>query len=233
MFGTAPLAGAARVLRQEDATNTAATLIVSQGVEQTATHSDTSLEIITPDYDWNKLHGRPGPANDVRLAWVSTLVVDGHWREVYLDTETGEVLGGGRDNGPAGMHTAAAPVAAPVPPPIAPMLRAVCAVYVRGKNADGKWVAKPLLKFGTKDQPHALALLRKTADFRKGGPTGVAPHQIVLARKSNVVGVYSYFPETGLLGGGSDWAIVSDEFKTWMLHKIASADSSPVPAPHR
>ena len=233
MFGTAPLRSAVKVVSQQDAVNVAASRIISQGIEQEATHSGTKLEIITPDYDWNKLHGRPGPANDVRLAWVSTFVVDGHWREVYVDTEMGEILGGDRDNGPAGMHTVASPTAAFVPLPITPMLQSVRAVYVRGRDANGKWATKPLLKFGTKDQPHAVALLRKTVDFRKEGPAGAASQQIVLVSRSSAIGVYSYFPDTGLPGGNSDWAAVPDEFKTWVQRKTASASASTAKGAHR
>ena len=232
MFGTAPLASAVKVVNQQDAVNIAASLIINQGIEQEATHSGTALEIVAPEYDWTERHGRQGPANAVRLAWVSTFVVDGHWRQVYTDTETGEILGGGRDNGPAGMRAATVSIAAP--PPVAPMLRSLRAVYVRGRGADGKWAAKPLLKFGAKDQPLEVAALMKTTDFRKQGPSGAAPQQIVLASKSNALGVYSYFPETGLLGGGSDWAAVPDDFKTWMQHQIAQAGAAPSgPKPRR
>lgn len=232
MFGSAPLASAVRALRQEDAINVAAAEVIRQGIEQGATHKETHLEIVTPDSRWPHSSDKPGKPNGVRLAWVTTFIVDDHWRQVDVDTETGEVLGGNRDSGPAGRNAAAAPAAAPALPTLGSMLSSVRAVYVRGRDAKGGWAAKPLLKFNAKSQPQAVALLTKTTDFRKEGPSGVAPQQIVLVSKSHAIGVYSCFPETGLLGGGSDWAAVPDGFKTWVQRKIA-AKPSPTPGPRR
>lgn len=226
MFGTAPLVSAVQAISQQDAINIAALRIISQGIEQGATHSGTKLEIITPDHGWNNLHGRSGSASDVRLAWVSTFVVDGHWREVYTDAATGEILGGDRDNGPAGMLTVAVPKAAPAPPPLTAMLSSARAVYVRGRDAKGGWNAKPLLKFTAKSQPQAIALLAKTTGFRKEGPLEAAPQELIVVGKSDAIGVYPYFPETGLLGSSSEWAAVPDEFKAWMQRKIAATGSA-------
>lgn len=122
---------------------------------------------------------------------------------------------------------AAAPATAPVPPPVAPMLTSVRAVSVRGRDAGGKWVVKPLLKFSNKSQPHAVATLMKTTDFRKEGPSEAAPQELVLVSKSNAIGVYPYFPETGLLGSGTEWAAVPDEFKAWMQRKVAATGPTP------
>ncbi len=233
MFGSPPLASARRVLSQDDAISVAASQVISQVVQQEATLKEAHLEIVSPDTRWPHSSDKPGQPRGVRLAWAVTFIVDGIWRQADVDTETGELLSVAADGGPMGMHRAAAPAVAPGPPPIAPMLQGVRAVYVRGKDANGKWAAKPLLKFSEKSQPHAVAALWRTADFRKEGPARAAPQQIVLVSKSHAIGVYFYFPDTGLLGGGSDWAAVPDEFKTWVQRKIASAGAAPAPSPHR
>ena len=233
MYGFPPLASARKVLSQDDATEMASSQVISQVVQQEATLKEAHLEIVSPDTRWPHSSDKPGQPRGVRLAWAVTFIVDGIWRQADVDTETGELLSVAADGGPMGMHRAAAPVAALAPPPVAPMLQGVRAVYVRGKDAGGKWAAKPLLKFSEKSQPHAVATLRKTADFRKEGPGGAAPQQIVLASKGGAIGVYSYFPDTGLLGSGSEWAAVPDEFKTWVQRKIASAGSAPVLGTHR
>ena len=227
-----PLTSAVQAVREIDAINIGAAEVVRQGIEQGATHKETHLEIITPNNRWPHSTDKPGQDTSVRLAWAVTFIVDGHWRQVKIDTETGEILDEGRDNGPGGKQ-AAGSVKVSAPPPIMPMLRSVRAVYVRGRDANGKWATKPLLKFGTKDQPHAVALLRKTSDFRKEGPAGAASQQIVLVSRSSAIGVYSYFPDTGLLGGNSDWAAVPDEFKTWVQRKTASASASTAKGAHR
>lgn len=232
MLPTPSLASVRKVLSQDDAISVAASQVISRFVQEEATHKETHLEIVTPDDRWPHSSDKQGQPNGVRLAWAVTFIVDGHWRQVYVDTETGEYLRGGADSGPAGRN-AAATTAAPVPPPVAPMLQTVRAVFVRGKGAEGKWAAKPLLKFGTKDQPHAVATLRKTADFRKEGPVGAAPQEMVLVSKGGAIGVYSYFPDTGLLGAGSDWAAAPEEFKTWMQRKIAAAVPASAQGPHR
>ena len=51
-------------------------------------------------------------------------------------------------------------------------------------------------------------MLTKMSDFRKEGPAGVAPRQVVLASNSSATGVYAYLPETGLLGSSTDRAAV-------------------------
>ena len=224
MYPTAPLASAVKAVGQEDAISAAASQVINEGIEETATHSGTKLEIISPVFDWNNLHGRSGPSDSVRLAWVSTFVVDGHWRQVEIDTETGEILGEGRDNGPAGRQGAVSVKA--IPPPIGTMLRSVRAVSVRRPDAGAKGTTRPFLKFSAKTQPHALAVLAQTADFRKDGPSGAAPAQVVLVSRSHSLGVYSYFPATGLLGSGADWARVPEEFKSWMQGKMAAAGAA-------
>ena len=233
MYGSPPLAAAKKVLSRDDAVSVTASQVVSQVVQQEATLKEGHLEIVTPDDRWPHSSDKPGRLKGVRLAWAVTFIVDGVWRQADVDTETGEILSVAADGGPMGMHTAASPTAAFVPLPILPMLRSVRAVYIRGRDANGKWATKPLLKFGTKDQPHAVALLRKTVDFRKEGPAGAASQQIVLVSRSSAIGVYSYFPDTGLLGGNSDWAAVPDEFKTWVQRKTASASASTAKGAHR
>lgn len=219
---TPPLKSAIQAVSQLDAINIGAAEVIRQGIEEGATHKETHLEIITPNNRWPHSSDKPGQHNGIRLAWAVTFIVDGHWREVKIDAETGEILDEGWDNGPAGRQAATASAAMPTVPAVAPMLSSLRAVYVRGRDASGKWAAKPLLKFGAKDQPQAVALLAKTTDFRKEGPSGAAPQQVVLVSKSNILGVYSYFPEAGLLGSGSDWAVVPGEFKAWIQRKIAA-----------
>lgn len=232
MYGSPPLESARKVLSQDDAISVAASQVISQIVQQEAAHKETHLEIVWPDPRWPHSSDKQGQPKGVRLAWAVTFIVDGVWHQADVDTETGEVLSVAADGGPMGMHVAAAPKAAPTPPPIAPMLQAARAVYVRGRDAGGKWAVKPLLKFSNKTQPQAVALLTKTTDFRKEGPAGDAPQELIVVGKSDAIGVYSYFPETGLLGSGSEWAAVPDGFKTWVQRKIA-AKPSPTPGPRR
>jgi hypothetical protein len=227
MFGGPPLESARKVLGQDDAISVAASQVISQIVQQEATLKEAHPEIVWPDPRWPHSSDKQGQPKGVRLAWAVTFIVDGVWHQADVDTETGEVLSVAADGGPMGMHVAAVPKAAPTPPPIAPMLQAARAVYVRGRDAGGKWAIKPLLKFSNKTQPHAVAVLRKTADFRKEGPAGDAPQELIVVGKSDAIGVYSYFPETGLLGGGSEWAAVPDEFKAWVQRKIATAGLIP------
>jgi hypothetical protein len=210
MFPTPPLVSAVQNFGQDDAMNAAASIIINQGIEESAYHTDTHLEII-----------QAGPDKKmIRLAWISSFVVDGHWRQVYLDAETGDVLGGGRASGPAGRGPAA--VKAPAPLPLAQALRTVHNVYLRriGTSANGS--VKPFLKFGLDNQPHEVGVLRKTADFRTTAPAETAPQELVLVSKSGAIGVYSYYPQTGLLGNGSDWATVPGEFKAWIQRKSAA-----------
>ncbi len=233
MYGSPPLASAKKVLSQDDAISVAASQVISQIVQQEATLKEAHPEIVWPDPRWPHSSDKQGQPKGVRLAWAVTFIVDGVWHQADVDTETGEILSQDWDNGPMGMHVVVAPKAAPTPPPVASMFSSVRAVYVRGRDASGKWAAKPLLKFSSKSQPHAVAMLTKTSDFRKGGPAGDAPQELVLVGKSNAIGVYPYFPETGLTGSGSDWAAVPDEFKTWVQRKLASAGAAPVPGPQR
>ena len=233
MYGSPPLASAKKVLSRDDAISVAASQVISQIVQQEATLKEAHLEIVTPDDRWPHSSDKPGRPKGVRLAWAVTFIVDGVWHQADVDTETGEILSVAADPGPMGMHVAAAPTAAPPPPPLAPMLQSARAVSVRGKDANGRWAAKPLLKFNAKSQPQAVALLAKTTNFRKEGPSDAAPQELIVVGKSDAIGVYSYFPETGLLGNGGEWAAVPDEFKTWVQRKLASAGAAPVPGPQR
>lgn len=233
MYGSPPLASAKKVLSRDDAISVAASQVISQIVQQEATLKEAHLETVTPDDRWPHSSDKPGRPKGVRLAWAVTFIVDGVWHQADVDTETGEILSVAADPGPMGMHVAAAPTAAPPPPPLAPMLQSARAVSVRGKDANGRWAAKPLLKFNAKSQPQAVALLAKTTDFRKEGPSDAAPQELIVVGKSDAIGVYSYFPETGLLGNGGEWAAVPDEFKTWVQRKLASAGAAPVPGPQR
>ena len=70
-------------------------------------------------------------------------------------------------------------------------------------------------------------MLTKMSDFRKEEPAGVASRQVMLASNSRAIGVYAYFHETGLLGSGTDWAVVPDEFKAWMQRKTAATGPTP------
>ena len=226
MFGSPPLTSAAKVLSQTDAISVAASQVISQVVQQEATHKETHLEIVAPDDRWYHSSNKPGQLKNVRLAWAVTFVVDGIWRQTDVDAATGEILGTDSDAGPWGSGAAVAPAKVFASPPLAQILKTPQAVYVRGKDAKGSWTAKPFLKFSAKTQPHAVALLVQTTDFRKEGPAEAASQQIVLVSKSHAIGVYSYFPDTGLLGNSSDWAAVPSEFKTWMQHKITAAPIS-------
>jgi hypothetical protein len=226
MFGSPPLASAAKVLSQADAISVATSQVISQVVRQEATHKETHLEIVAPDDRWYHSSNKPGQLKNVRLAWAVTYIVDGIWRQTDVDAETGEILGTDSDSGPWGRQAVVAPTRVFESPPLAQILKTAQAVYIRGKDAKGTWTAKPFLKFSAKTQPHAVALLTQTADFHKQAPSEAASQQLVLVSRRHAIGVYSYFPQTGLVGSGTEWAAVPEEFQTWMQHKLASVPAT-------
>lgn len=209
VFPTPPLASARKVLTQENAVGQAASIIVNQGIEKSASQTDTHLEIVQVGSDMKT----------VRLAWISTFVVDGHWRQVYLDAETGDVVGGGRDNGPAG-HGGPEKVKVPAALPLPQMLKAPGKVYLRRDSSPTGGTTKPLFQFSASREPHAIALLTKTADFQVGPTPEIASDEMVIISKSGAIGVYAYHPETGVLGGGAETATVPAELKVWMQRKL-------------
>ena len=155
----------------------------------------------------------------VRLAWISTFVVDGRWRQVYLDAETGDVVGGGRANGPAGPR-GPEKVKVPAAPPLAQMLKIPSKIFLRRKNTLASGTAKMVFKFSAKSQPHAMALLTKTADFHAPPDAQAASDEMVIVSKTGAIGVYPYQPDMGVLDDGANSAILPAEFKVWMQHKL-------------
>lgn len=209
VFPTLPLASARKVLTEKNAVGDAASVVVNQGIERSASHTETHLEIIPV-----------GPSmKTVRLAWISTFVVDGHWRQVYLDAETGDVVGGGRDNGPAG-RGGPEKVKDPAALPLPLILKTAGKVYLRHDSSLTGKTTKPLFQFSASSQPHAIALLTKTADFHAQPDAEAASDQMVIVSKSGAIGVYPYRLDTGVLGDGANSAILPAEFKVWMQRKL-------------
>lgn len=183
------------------------------------------MEIVRPDRNWSQYLNpqelaQRGLPQTTRLAWICTFQVGIIPHDIFIDAETGELLGHEYFQ-PLGRQVEGSIKTASILP-ISQMLKTAQSVYLRGKDAKGIWTAKPFLKFNAKNQPHAIAMLTKTADFRQAGPAEAPSQQIVLVNRSHAIGVYSYFPKTGVLGSGSDWATVPSEFQKWLQLKIAA-----------
>ena len=209
VFPTPPLASARKVFTEQNATNQAASVIVNQGIEKSASLTDTHLEIVEV---WSSM-------KTVRLAWISTFVVDGYWRQVFLDSETGDMVGGGRAE-------VREKVKAPAALPLAQMLKTPGKVYLRDNSTPTDKTTKPLFEFSAASQPYAIALLTKTADFHAQTDAEAASDQMVIVSKSGAIGVYPYRLDTGVLGDGANSAILPAEFRVWMQRKFNAVYAS-------
>lgn len=128
---------------------------------------------------------------------------------------------------------------------VPPLLQGHSTMDANGINNSHPWDPNhPLFFSGTNCSISGTAMAYKTqpgiypargtfvmqASLSIGGTAGAASQQIVLVSRSSAIEVYSYFPDTGLLGSNSDWAAVLDEFKTWIQRKVGASAAQ---GPHR
>lgn len=211
MFPTPPLSATVAALSKNAALSMALDTIVNRGVKSSASYLESHLQIIQPD--WNEKR--------VRLVWASSFVIDGLWQEVYVGAEKGEFLGGRGNSRPGGLGTLPKTLA---PPPLSRILKTAQTIYLRPAEAKTNTAAAEKADRAAEPPLHFAApkSLRKTTVFSKKAPTEDAPYEVVLVNKIHTMGVYFYFPKTGLLGRGSEWAEVPDTFKAEAQQKLSN-----------
>lgn len=232
-YPTPPLTQAVTDVTPEQAVGLAAAhLAFDLGVQYPARLRDAApfLQAVRPNGGWSRFQDAPGQSRTARVAWVVRYLFHsryfGREEDIWVDAQTGEILGGKSGSGSFGASTAGT-APAQAAPPLAQTLPAVRAVYVGTRDAKAKvgWAIAP--KLTTQDEARACAALKSGGKPLKAGPTGEASYQIALLDRDNRLAVYSYFPDTGALGGGADWVSVPKSFKAWMQTRIGATAKKP------
>lgn len=179
--------------------------------------------VVQPNTFWqpggDEEHKVPGPARVVRVV---RFRAGDDTREVWIDTKTGQVIGGAA-SGLLGRSKSTQPAGGPLP--VGKALHAAQEVRIYRANSKGPgWQTVPNLVLNAKSQPKFFSQLRAARGIAEGTPTSDSgEYKFVVYSKSRVIS--NYVDTGGYIGNTKQWVSVPPTIQS-LLNKTPSASQA-------
>jgi hypothetical protein len=163
-------------------------------------------EVVRPNTRWQPTGSEEPLAVLPRVAWVCIFCDPEGCPTVYVDAETGEVIGGER-----GLRRGRTIVV-----PIAKRLQAAREIQFFRRAKNGTWPEKPLGVLSEKSNAPVFAALKKAGEHSAGPPKSFPEYKVVLITDKKQRDELAFVGKTGLLGGGAEWIAAPAELRRWI-----------------
>lgn len=175
-----------------------------------------TTEVIQPNNFWsnNGMEVDDQPiARVARVYWLARggSLNTGDWFEIWIDAQTGVVIGGDETGQNKGRATKP-----PKPLALREMLSKAQEVRIFHYDPKQGWNNKPAAVLSKRSQAELFAALKALHPTTSAGPMALGSYKFVLKAKGRTLCELRYLPATGRVGMGSAWGVVPERFKTWM-----------------
>ena len=207
MFPSPPATTGTTAISQDQAVETARLRLTSAGLPEMPLQS-ARLEIVRTGTASPSPKTHKQQRGTARAVWSCLFRGKEHVYDVWVDVETGQVVGGESYSG-GGLSSKV------IPMPVLTALRHGNSYRMERRNAAGDWMPIPSTLIDMHSHPELFRLLRGKVQWQAVGPGGVPLYQLVISSQGGSV-LYTYFPESGLVGGGNDWAMLPAKATSWL-----------------
>ncbi len=226
MFPSSPPEIASVSVRRNDSDATVQTLIKQTGITN-AVLQDVQTEVVQPNTFWQpngSVVPQPGAA---RTALAYRLQAADTTYEVWVDAQTGKVIGGEASGLLGRLGKAQQPVAQEPTTSLQAALNSAEKVLVYEPKPRGGWVETPLVSLSKQSHPEMFHLLKANHAFDGNGGLGLTFLKMVLIAPGQPPSELSYSP-SGFLGRTGEWTSMPGNFIAWMqtLRSKATAQAT-------
>jgi hypothetical protein len=201
--------------------------IANAGIQ--ATPVSIQAQVVQPNTFWFP-GGREVESVPIAwVAWVCHFKIEGWEYEVWVDTETGRVIGGSVSSH-LGMAQNPNSMLSNMPKTVDETRQILEAadeirVFIRSSTAGKAWEDKPLVTLSERSNAKMFHVLKEKTNFpsERGRLLLAADTKLVIVRKGTSHEVGYSLRSGHLLVAPDQWGMVNDKFKDWLLKEIPTS----------